>query len=147
MKLAIEICSELGILEFIENLPSGFATYLGENGATLSGGQKQRLAIARALYRDPEVLILDEATSSLDSCSEQYVQRTIDLLRKKGKTVIIIAHRLSTVFKADKIVVLSGGLVVEEGLHDELIANRQTYFKLWMDQFPMAGTLADVNGT
>jgi ABC-type bacteriocin transporter len=147
MKVIIEICSELGILEFIENLPSGFSTYLGENGATLSGGQKQRLAIARALYRDPEVLILDEATSSLDSCSEQYVQRTIDLLRKKGKTVIIIAHRLSTVFKADKIVVLSAGLVVEEGLHDELLANRRTYFKLWMDQFPMAGTLADINTT
>jgi ATP-binding cassette, subfamily C, bacteriocin exporter len=147
MKLIIEICTELGILDFIENLPSGFATYLGENGATLSGGQKQRLAIARALYRDPEVLILDEATSSLDSISELYVQYVINLLRKKGKTVIIIAHRLSTVFKADKIAVLSGGLVVEEGVHDELIANRRNYFKLWQNQFPMAGTLADINGT
>ncbi|HEX6892374.1 MAG TPA: peptidase domain-containing ABC transporter, partial [Chryseolinea sp.] len=145
MKLIIEICTALGILEFIENLPSGFATYLGENGATLSGGQKQRLAIARALYRDPEVLILDEATSSLDSSSELYVQYTIDMLRKKGKTVIIIAHRLSTVFNADKIVVLSGGLVVEEGKHDELISNRRDYFKLWQNQFPLAGQSVDIN--
>jgi ABC-type bacteriocin transporter len=146
MKLIIQICTELGILKFIENLPSGFATYLGENGATLSGGQKQRLAIARALYRDPEVLILDEATSSLDSFSELYVQHAIDILRKKGKTVIIIAHRLSTVFKADKIVVLSAGLVVEEGIHEELISNRRNYFKLWQNQFPMAGQSADING-
>jgi ATP-binding cassette, subfamily C, bacteriocin exporter len=146
MKLIIEICTALGILEFIENLPSGFATYLGENGATLSGGQKQRLAIARALYRDPEVLILDEATSSLDSSSELYVRYTIDMLRKKGKTVIIIAHRLSTIFNADKIVVLRDGLVVEEGKHEELISNRQSYFKLWQDQFPLAGQPADING-
>jgi ABC-type multidrug transport system fused ATPase/permease subunit len=144
--LIIEICTALGILEFIENLPSGFATYLGENGATLSGGQKQRLAIARALYRDPEVLILDEATSSLDSSSELYVRYTIDMLRKKGKTVIIIAHRLSTIFNADKIVVLRDGLVVEEGKHEELISNRQSYFKLWQDQFPLAGQPADING-
>jgi ATP-binding cassette subfamily B protein len=135
MKLVIEICSELGILAFIENLPSGFETFLGENGATLSGGQRQRLAIARALYRNPEVLILDEATSSLDSSSEQYVQQTVKLLRKRGKTVIIIAHRLSTIAKADKIVVLNGGCVVEEGRHDELLAKREHYFKLWTNQF------------
>jgi ATP-binding cassette subfamily B protein len=136
MKSIIEICSELGILEFIENLPAGFGTQVGENGATLSGGQRQRLAIARALYRNPEILILDEATSSLDSCSEQYVQRAVEILRKKGKTVIIIAHRLSTVFKADKIVVLSDGYVVEEGLHGELLLNRKTYYKLWREQLP-----------
>jgi ATP-binding cassette subfamily B protein len=135
MKLIIEICSELGILEFIENLPNGFAAHLGENGATLSGGQRQRLAIARALYRDPEVLILDEATSSLDSISEQYVQRMIRLLRKRGKTVIIIAHRLSTIFKADKIIVLNGGAVVEEGLHDELMHNKKTYTNCGANNF------------
>ncbi len=137
MKLIIRICSDLGILHFIESLPNGFATILGENGATLSGGQKQRIAIARALYRHPEVLILDEATSSLDPRAEQYVQQAIELFRAKGKTVIIIAHRLSTVSKADKIIVLAGGSVVEEGRHDELILNRRNYYSLWKEQFPM----------
>jgi ATP-binding cassette subfamily B protein len=137
MKKIILICTGLGILDFIEKLPSGFHTYLGENGATLSGGQKQRIAIARALYRDPEILILDEATSSLDSASEQYVQRMVEMLRKQQKTVIIIAHRLSTVLHADKIIVLSAGNVVEEGKHDELMSNRQHYYELWRQQFPM----------
>jgi len=137
MKMIVEICSELGIMEFIEKLPNGFDTYLGENGATLSGGQKQRIAIARALYREPEILILDEATSSLDSTAEGYVQRMIEILRAKEKTVIIIAHRLSTVFRADKIIVLRNGSVAEEGDHDELMRNRSYYFTLWKEQFPM----------
>lgn len=137
MKKIISICADLGILEFIEKLPNGFHTYLGENGATLSGGQKQRLAIARALYKDPEILILDEATSSLDSASEQYVQRMIEFLKAKQKTIIIIAHRLSTVFQADKIVVLQNGSVVEEGKHDDLMNNRRQYYELWKQQFPM----------
>ena len=137
MKKIIAICSALGIMDFIEKLPNNFSTYLGENGATLSGGQKQRIAIARALYRDPELLILDEATSSLDSASEQYVQRMINFLKTKNKTIIIIAHRLSTVFNADKIVVLDKGNVVEEGKHDDLIANKNQYFALWKQQFPM----------
>ena len=135
--MIIRICSDLGILHFIEDLPNGFATNLGENGATLSGGQKQRIAIARALYRHPEVLILDEATSSLDPRAEQYVQQAIELFRAKGKTVIIIAHRLSTVSKADKIIVLAGGSVVEEGRHDELLLKRKNYYSLWKEQFPM----------
>jgi len=109
------ICNELGMLPFIEDLPQGFGTYLGENGVSLSGGQRQCLAIARALYRDPEILILDEATSSLDMLSEKSVQHTIQMLTKAGKTVIIIAHRLSTIVIADKIVVLEKGTVVEEG--------------------------------
>jgi|JI10StandDraft_1071094.scaffolds.fasta_scaffold08067_7 ATP-binding cassette, subfamily C, bacteriocin exporter len=137
MKKIIAICTALGIIDFIEKLPNNFSTYLGENGATLSGGQKQRIAIARALYRNPEILILDEATSSLDSSSEQYVQKMIDILRSLNKTIIIIAHRLSTVFNADKIVVLEKGLVVEEGKHDELITNRSHYYNLWKQQFPM----------
>ena len=135
MQRIINICSQLGIMAFIEELPEGFQTYLGENGASLSGGQKQRIAIARALYRNPEILILDEATSSLDSASEQYVQRTIDLLRKQNKTIIIIAHRLTTIKKADKIIVLDKGKVVEEGNHNEMIFADGHYANLWRQQF------------
>ena len=137
MKRIIMICTSIGIIDFIEKLPNNFSTYLGENGATLSGGQKQRIAIARALYKNPEILILDEATSSLDSASEQYVQKMIEILRQHNKTIIIIAHRLSTVFNADKIVILDKGLVAEEGQHDELISNRNHYYNLWKQQFPM----------
>lgn len=135
MQQIINICTQLGILEFIEALPEGFQTYLGENGASLSGGQKQRIAIARALYRNPEILILDEATSSLDSASEQYVQRTIDLLRAQKKTIIIIAHRLPTIRKADKIIVLDKGVVVEEGSHADMIVANGHYANLWKQQF------------
>lgn len=131
-----KICKDIGILDFIESLPNDFSTYLGENGASLSGGQKQRIAIARALYKDPEILVLDEATSSLDSNSENYVQKTIDNLRSEGKTVIIIAHRLSTVINADKIVVLDKGQVLEEGSHYQLYDQKGAYFKLWQQQVP-----------
>jgi ATP-binding cassette subfamily B protein len=137
LKKVIAICTSLGILDFIEKLPNGFNTYLGENGTTLSGGQRQRIAIARALYKDPEILILDEATSSLDSASEQYVQRMIDLLKAEQKTVILIAHRLSTLVHADKIAVLDSGKLVEEGNHEELLIRRNRYFQLWKQQFPM----------
>jgi len=88
MEKVLDVCEKLGMTKFIEQLPNGFNTYLGENGATLSGGQQQRIAIARALYRDPEILILDEATSSLDSMAETFVQNTIEYLRKSDKTVI-----------------------------------------------------------
>src|SRR5206468_3393182 len=98
---------------------------------------RQRIAIARALYRDPEILILDEATSSLDSLSEQYVQQTIAGLKERGKTVIVIAHRLSTVMGADRIVVLDQGTVVEEGTHAELLARGGHYYRLWEHQFPL----------
>lgn len=124
MKRVIQLCAALGILDFIEKLPNGFNTYLGENGATLSGGQKQRLAIARALYREPEILILDEATSSLDPIAEQYIQRVIYSYRDLGKTIILIAHRLSSVRFADKIIVLEYGKVVEEGTHTELLKKK-----------------------
>lgn len=137
MKKIVNVCSSLGILEFIEKLPGGFNAYLGENGATLSGGQKQRIAIARALYLDPEILILDEATASLDSAAEKHVQKTVEILRQHGKTIIIITHRLSTVFYVDKIVVLDDGKVVEEGTHQELLGNRKQYYQLWKNQFPM----------
>ena len=138
MNRIVGICSGLGILEFIEKLPSNFNTYLGENGISLSGGQRQRLAIARALYRDPDILILDEATSSLDSSSEQYVQKMIDILRARQKTVIIIAHRMSTIMRCDKIVVLQEGKVVEQGSHSELLDRRGHYLSFWQQQFPEA---------
>jgi len=141
MERIVAICQRLGITEFIEKLPNGFHTYLGENGASLSGGQKQRIAIARALYQHPDILILDEATSSLDSISEQCVQATIRHLREHGKTVILIAHRLSTVMHADKIVVIEQGRLIEEGSHAELLARQGAYYTLWTSQMPLATTL------
>ncbi|MNL12665.1 Lipid A export ATP-binding/permease protein MsbA [compost metagenome] len=137
MQRILDIAEQLGILDFIETLPRGFQTYLGENGTTLSGGQRQRIAIARALYRKPEILILDEATSSLDSASEQYVQKAIDLLKATDKTIIVIAHRLSTLNNADKIIVLDKGRVIEQGTHTELLHLRgSAYSKLWKLQMP-----------
>tara|TARA_R110001583_G_scaffold106378_2_gene254669 strand:+ start:14 stop:1861 length:1848 start_codon:yes stop_codon:yes gene_type:complete len=136
MELILSICKNIGILEFIETLPNGFNTYLGENGASLSGGQKQRIAIARALYKQPEILVLDEATSSLDSTSENYIQRTVQNLREQQKTIIIIAHRLSTVVNAHEIVVLEKGNVLEQGSHTELYAKKGNYYNLWQQQIP-----------
>lgn len=137
MQHIIEICTELGIIPFIEKLPAGFNTTLGEHGIGLSGGEKQRLAIARALYRKPEILILDEATSSLDSQSEHFVQETIQNFNQKDKTVIIIAHRLSTVMSADNIVVLEQGKLLEEGTHKELYREGTQYYKMWQKQRPL----------
>jgi ATP-binding cassette subfamily B protein len=130
----VEICTSLGMLPFIEKLPAGFNTHIGENGASLSGGQKQRLAIARALYKSPEILILDEATSSLDSESESFVQQTIQNLKNQGKTVVVIAHRLSTVVNADDIVVLENGKVIEQGNHKNLFAAQGKYYEMWQKQ-------------
>jgi ATP-binding cassette subfamily B protein len=100
----------------------------------LSGGQRQRLAIARALYRQPQILILDEATSALDSISERFVQQTIQLLRQEGITVILIAHRMSTIKNADKIIVLHEGKLMEEGTHQELLNTGGHYKTLWEQQ-------------
>lgn len=139
MQRIIDISTQLGIIDFIESLPQGFQTYLGENGTALSGGQRQRIAIARAIYRNPEIIILDEATSSLDSVSEQYVQKTIDLLKADHKTIIVIAHRLSTLNNADQIIVLDQGKVVEQGSHDQLLSNpASAYSGLWKHQSPQA---------
>jgi ABC-type bacteriocin transporter len=142
MRKILNICGELGIRDFIESLPKGFATYLGENGALLSGGQKQRIAIARALYKNPEIVILDEATSSLDSGAERYIRNVIQLLRDQHKTVIIIAHRFSTVVFADKIVVIDKGKVVEEGTHYELVRSNGKYRELWRNQFSTEEVIA-----
>ena len=130
----IDITKALGILEFIEKLPNGFQTYLGENGSQLSGGQKQRIAIARALYKNPEILILDEATSSLDTASEQTIQKTLNEFKAQGKTMIVIAHRLSTIAHADNILVMKEGKVIEQGTHRELLAQSSVYKSMWEKQ-------------
>ena len=105
----------------------------------LSGGQRRRIDIARALLHRPEILIFDEATSSLDSISERYVKQTLDALARKGKTIIVIAHRLSTVKNADKIVVIDKGQVVEAGTHEELFNSDGMYHRLWKEQFDEIG--------
>ncbi len=121
--------------KFIDQLPQGFDTRIGESGSRLSGGQRQRLAIARALLKDPALLILDEATSSLDSESEQAIQQAIETF-VVGRTTLVIAHRLSTIRRADRIVVLDSGKIVEQGPHEELIANPDSiYGRLYRVQF------------
>ncbi len=130
----LNITKKLGILSFVEKLPNGFQTYLGENGALLSGGQKQRIAIARALYKNPEVLILDEATSSLDTESEMIIQNTLQEFRNQGKTMIVIAHRLSTIANADTILVMKDGQIIEKGNHNELINKDSVYKSMWEKQ-------------
>ena len=120
-------------LEFVNEMPDGINTIIGENGVLLSGGQRQRLAIARAFLKDSPVLIFDEATSSLDSVSEKCIQKALDEL-KIGKTTIIIAHRLSTVEKANNIVVMENGSIIESGNHDDLISKKDYYYKLYNSQ-------------
>ena len=134
MTRIIEVCDKLGMTKFIEQLPNGFNTYLGENGATLSGGQQQRIAIARALYRNPEILILDEATSSLDSVAETFVQNTLRILREESRTVIVIAHRLSTIHMAQRVIMLEKGVVVQDGTLAELSVLDGPFRRMWMHQ-------------
>ena len=120
-------------LDFIEALPDGFDTVVGEGGCTLSGGEKQRISIARALLKDAPVVLLDEATSSLDPANEVAVQQAIAELVKR-KTVMAIAHRLQSVRDADNIVVLDSGRVESQGTHDELLARSPLYAALWAEQ-------------
>lgn len=127
-------------LEFIEQLPNGFDTDIGENGTRLSGGQKQRLAIARALLKNAPILVLDEATSALDNQSEKLVQEALDRLMS-NRTTLVIAHRLSTIQHADKIIVMDKGQIIEVGKHDELLANNGHYANLYNIQFRNNGTL------
>ena len=134
MRKVLSICENLGMTNFIESLPHGFNTYLGENGATLSGGQKQRIAVARALYRDPQILILDEATSSLDHFAESFVKYTLKLMKDEKKTVVIIAHRLSTINQADKIIVLDKGSVVQCGTIEDLAIVEGHFRNMWVHQ-------------
>ena len=116
-------------IEFIAGMEGGWEAGVGDGGNKLSGGQRQRLSIARALFKDPPVLLMDEATSSLDTESEHKVQQAIDRLME-GRTTLVIAHRLSTVRHADRIIVLDAGRVAETGTHDELMQNQGLYRKL-----------------
>jgi ATP-binding cassette subfamily B protein len=129
----IEVAKKAHAHEFIQNLPKGYDTLVGERGVKLSGGERQRVAIARAMLKDAPILILDEATSSLDSVSESYIQDAFGELMK-GKTTLVIAHRLSTIQKMDRIIVLDKGKIAEEGTHKELLAKGGIYADLWEHQ-------------
>jgi ATP-binding cassette subfamily B protein len=134
MNRILEVCSKVGMAGFIEKLPGGFTTMIGEHGAKLSGGQRQLIAIARALYLDPEILILDEATSSLDPISESCIQTTMSEFTRSGKTLIVIAHRLSTIKRADEIYVLHNGSIVESGTFAALVRERGYFHEMLKHQ-------------
>ena len=124
-----QVCREAEIHDFITSLPEGYKTDVGSKGIALSGGQKQRIAIARALIRNPKILLLDEATSSLDSESEKLVQAAFEKAGK-GRTMIVVAHRLATVQNADVIFVLGEGTVLETGDHNSLVRKRGVYYQM-----------------
>src|SRR5690606_19956584 len=131
-----EVCRELGLHEFFTSLPSGYATPLGDHGVGLSGGQRQRLAIARALYRRPRILLLAEATSNLDPEAEAAGEACLERLRGAGGTIVSIWHRLEAAANADRIIVIGDGRVVEEGTHQELLRRGGVYRTMWMRQRP-----------
>jgi ATP-binding cassette subfamily B protein len=143
----VAACKAANIQDFVEALPERYDTVVGERGFRLSGGEKQRVSIARAILKDPRILILDEATSSLDSTSEALIQQALGQLMK-GRTSVVIAHRLSTILAADVILVFQHGKVVQRGTHEQLVAEGGLYGQLYRIQFRegaargRAGTLA-----
>ena len=130
----IKAAKQANIHDYIMSLPNGYNTVIGERGVKLSGGQKQRLSIARVFLKNPPILILDEATSALDNATEIMIQQSLDELCK-GRTTLVVAHRLSTIKNADKIAVVSGGQICEEGSHEELMAQGGMYAELYNQQF------------
>ena len=130
----VEAAKRANIHDYIMTLPEGYNTEIGERGVKLSGGQKQRLSIARVFLKDPAILILDEATSALDNTTEVLIQQALDELCK-GRTTLVVAHRLSTIRNADEIAVVMNGQITERGTHEELIALDGTYKSLYALQF------------
>jgi len=130
----IEAAKAAHALDFIERLPQGFDTIIGEGGSRLSGGERQRVSIARAILKDAPILILDEATSALDTESEREVQKALENLMK-NRTTLVIAHRLSTIKNANRIIVIKDGMIVEEGTHIELLEHRGEYELLYNMQY------------
>ena len=130
----IQAAIDANIDDFIQTLPDKYDTYVGEKGVMLSGGQKQRISLARAFLKNPPILILDEATSSLDAETEAIIQESLEKL-VIGRTVLVIAHRLSTIRNADQIIVLTNKGIIEKGTHEELLANDKLYSKLYQSQF------------
>ena len=129
----LHACQTACVDEFALRFPDGYDTIIGERGVKLSGGQRQRITIARAILVNPRILILDEATSSLDSKSEALIQQGLNFLMR-GRTTFVVAHRLSTIQRADQILVLDDGRIIERGTHDELFAARGLYWSLYTNQ-------------
>lgn len=143
VKRVLHVARWVGADRFIEELPAGYDTFLGENGVVLSGGQSQLLAVARALYRQPKIVLLDEPTSAMDGEAESLLEQVLLTLRAQGRTIIIAAHHLGAIRHADKIMVLEKGRVAEEGSHQDLLQQQGRYFKLWKGQ--VMGQVLDVD--